>query len=214
MKTILCFGDSNTWGFVPGTGERYSLEVRWPGVLQGLLGSGYRVLEEGLNGRTTVWEDPLLPGRNGSQYLAPCLESHRPLDLVILALGTNDLKRRFSASAEDIARGVGVLLGIVARSGAGIDGGPPAVLVLAPPPLGRLSAYAEAFEGALGRSLRLAGFVKQIAAETGCGFLDISACAAVSDVDGVHFDTAAHAALGRGVARRVREIVGENQPPV
>ncbi len=110
MKKILCYGDSNTWGHIPVTGGRYGDDVRWTGVLQAALGEGYRVIEEGLNGRTTVHDDPIEGVyKNGKHYLIPCLESHRPLDLVIMMLGTNDLKMRFSLPPSDIARGVEAL---------------------------------------------------------------------------------------------------------
>jgi lysophospholipase L1-like esterase len=99
MKTILCYGDSNTWGYIPGTGERYASHVRWPGVLQNALGNGYVIIEEGLCGRTTVWDDPIEEYRSGKEYLIPCLKSHAPLDLVVLMLGSNDLKMRFAAPA-------------------------------------------------------------------------------------------------------------------
>ena len=92
MRHILCYGDSNTWGYTPGTGERHAPDVRWTGVLRRLLGEGWEVLEEGMNGRTTVFDNPMSPGRNGSAYLLTCLETHKPLDLVILMLGTNDLR--------------------------------------------------------------------------------------------------------------------------
>jgi lysophospholipase L1-like esterase len=206
MANILCYGDSNTWGYVPGTGERYAPEVRWPGVLQAELGARYRVIEEGLNGRTSVWDDPLLPGRHGAQYLVPCLESHRPLDFVIVSLGINDLKKRYSASAQDIARGVGVLLAIVKRSGAGPGGACPAILVLAAPPLGPLVAYAEAFEGSAERSARVAPILKQVADEAGCQFLNTADHLAASAVDGLHFEAEGHAALGRAVARRIEQM--------
>jgi lysophospholipase L1-like esterase len=210
IRTVLCFGDSNTWGFVPGTGERYPYDIRWPGVLHNELGAGYRVIEEGLNGRTSVWDDPFLPGRNGAQYLTPCLDSHRPLDFIIVSLGVNDLKKRFSASAQDIARGVGVLLGIIGRSCSGPGGRLPATLVVAAPPLGPLTGYAEAFEGEAGRSARVAPFLKQIAEEAGCEFLDTAEHIAVSDVDGLHFDAGAHATLGRVAALRIREMAAHN----
>ena len=99
MKTILCYGDSNTWGYNPSMGGRYARDERWPGVLRKELGEGYLVIEEGLNGRTTVWDDPIEGYKNGKTYLVPCLETHKPLDLVIILLGTNDLKMRFSVSA-------------------------------------------------------------------------------------------------------------------
>lgn len=104
MKTVLCYGDSNTWGFDPATRTRYPPRVRWTGVLAEQLGGDVRVIEEGLNGRTTRWDDPIEPSRNGLTYLRPCVESHQPLDLIIVMLGTNDLERRFDLSAADIAQ--------------------------------------------------------------------------------------------------------------
>src|SRR5688572_13370016 len=108
MKTILCFGDSNTWGYVPGTGKRYPRSERWPGVLQETLGNEFLIIEEGLNARTTTMDDPIRGGaiKNGLTYLRPCLESHAPIDLVLLLLGTNDLKHRFGLSAYDVAANV------------------------------------------------------------------------------------------------------------
>jgi len=103
MKTIMCYGDSNTWGCIPLTGQqpprRYGPAQRWPGVLRRELGDGHWIVEEGLNGRTTVWDDPLEPFRSGKELLAPCLMTHEPIDLVIVMLGTNDLKRRFGVGA-------------------------------------------------------------------------------------------------------------------
>ena len=137
MKTILCYGDSNTWGYNPSTGGRYPRDVRWPGVLRRELGDDYLVIEEGLNGRTTVWDDPIEGYKNGKEYLVPCLETHKPLDLVIILLGTNDLKVRFSVSAYDIANGAGALVQIVQKSEIGPGGRAPQVLLLAPPPCGQ-----------------------------------------------------------------------------
>ncbi len=136
MRTVLCYGDSNTWGYEPATGKRFPEDVRWPGVLARQLGEGFRVIEEALNGRTTVRDDPVEEHKNGKTYLRPCLESHAPLDLVIIALGVNDLKARFFASASDVADGAGVLVSIARRSGVGPDGGSPAVMLVAPPPCG------------------------------------------------------------------------------
>ena len=123
MKTVMCYGDSNTWGYNPATQQRYPRDERWTGVLQELLGADYRVIEEGLNGRTTVWDDPIEGYKNGREYLIPCLESQKPLDLVIIMLGTNDLKLRFSLPAYDIAEGAGVLVEIAQKSQAGPDEG-------------------------------------------------------------------------------------------
>ncbi len=143
MKHLLCFGDSNTWGYVPGSGQRFPLQVRWPGVLQARLGSRWRVIEEGLNGRTTIHQDPERDGRNARLFLGPLLESHAPLDLLILMLGTNDLMPCYASSAADVAAGVGILLDIVATSGAGPSATAPAVLLVAPP---RIKAAGMAFE--------------------------------------------------------------------
>ena len=106
MKTILCYGDSNTWGYDPSSQQRFGPEERWTGVLQKELGMEYRIIEEGLNGRTTVWDDPIEGFKNGMSYLIPCIESHKPFDLITIMLGTNDLKIRFSVSAYDIAESV------------------------------------------------------------------------------------------------------------
>ena len=108
MKRILCYGDSNTWGFIPGTGERYPADVRWPGVLAALLGRGVHVVENGINGRTTAIDDPGYPCRNGKEGLGYALLAEKPFDLVILMLGTNELKLEGGVGADRGAGGVGV----------------------------------------------------------------------------------------------------------
>ncbi len=208
MKTILCYGDSNTWGTDPVSDDRFDRDERWPGVLRLELGEDYLVIEEGLGGRTTVWSDPVEGyHKNGKDYLLPCLETHRPLDLVIIMLGTNDLKKRFSASAFDIANGVGVLVDIVHKSASGRNGGVPKVLVLTPPPLGKLTGFAEMFEGAEPKSRKLSEHYRRIAQEKGCALLDTGQVIVSSDLDGIHFEKGEHQKLGRAVAARVREIL-------
>ena len=125
MKRILCYGDSNTWGYDPVARDRFDAATRWTRVLAASLGADYEIIEEGLCGRTTIWDDPVTEYRNGRTYLIPCLDTHCPLDLVVLMLGTNDLKSRFSLSAYDIAAGAGVLVDLVQRSEAGRNGRPP-----------------------------------------------------------------------------------------
>ena len=132
------------------TGVRLPPEIRWTGVMQLELGPAWRVIEEGLNGRTTVFDDPIEPDRRGSDYLPPCLRSHAPLDLLIIALGCNDLKQRFSASAGDIANGAERLIQMARAEPVGPNGAPPAIILVAPPPLGRLSEFAEMFAGGNG----------------------------------------------------------------
>jgi lysophospholipase L1-like esterase len=208
VRTVLCYGDSNTWGYDPGTGGRYPREARWPGVLRRELGEGYLVIEEGLNGRTTVWDDPIEGYKNGKTYLIPCLETHKPIDLVITFLGTNDLKMRFSVSAFDIASGAGVLVDVVKQSATGPGGEAPRVLLIAPPPVAKLTQFAEMFEGAEAKSVRFAAHYRRVAAERGCALLDASEVVVSSDLDGIHLEAAEHAKLGKAVARKVRGILG------
>ncbi len=106
MKNILCFGDSNTWGYVPLLRRRYTEKERWPMLMAEALGSGYHVIEEGLNGRTTAFTDYLEPYRNALDYAAPCMISHAPLDFVIVMLGSNDTKIRYHVSAQEITDGM------------------------------------------------------------------------------------------------------------
>jgi lysophospholipase L1-like esterase len=207
MKRILCYGDSNTWGSDPLTGERLDDQTRWTRTLAHALGPDYEVIEEGLNGRTTVWDDPIEGYKNGYLYFLPCLETHRPLDLVVIMLGTNDLKKRFSLSAYDIAQGAGVLVTATQKSAAGRAAKAPPVLLMAPPPLGKLTDYAEMFEDALEKSKKLGAYFRQVAQELGCAFLDTSSVIVSSQVDGIHFDPQEHARLGQAVAGIVKELL-------
>jgi lysophospholipase L1-like esterase len=207
MKTILCYGDSNTWGWNPTTGERFARDERWPGVLRQALGDGYLIIEEGLNGRTTVWDDPIEGYKNGKTYLIPCLETHRPLDLVIILLGTNDLKVRFSLSAYDVANGAGVLVNVVQNSAAGPDAQAPQVLLMAPPPLAKLSEYAEMFESAVAKSKRFSRHYQRVAQEYGCEFFDTSQVIVSSNLDGIHLELSQHRKLGWAVAEIVPRLL-------
>jgi lysophospholipase L1-like esterase len=205
---VLCFGDSNTWGYSPKSAERFARTARWTGVLQAALGDGCGVIEEGLNGRTTVWDDPIEGDKNGRRQLPALLESHMPLDLVVLMLGTNDLKRRFSAPASDIAAGIERLVGIILASSSGRTGKAPKVLVIAPPPLARLTDLAEMFDGGTEKSRLLGKLYRQVAAEQGCAFLDAGSVIRSSDLDGIHLEEKEHRALGEAVAREVKKILG------
>ncbi len=208
MFEVLCFGDSNTWGYSPKSAERFARNTRWTGVLQAALGDGCGVIEEGLNGRTTVWDDPIEGDKNGRRQLPALLESHKPLDLVVLMLGTNDLKRRFSAPASDIAAGVERLVGIILASSSGRTGKAPKVLVIAPPPLARLTDLAEMFDGGTEKSRLLGKLYARVAAEQGCAFLDAGSVIRSSDLDGIHLEEKEHRALGEAVAKEVRKILG------
>ena len=206
-RVVLCYGDSNTFGWIPAVGGRLERAKRWPGVLAAELGAGWHVIEEGLGGRTTVFDDPLEPGRNGRTYLAPCLASHEPVDLVVLFLGTNDLKARFGVPASDIAAGVGALVTIALESLAGPGITPPRVLVLGLPRLGRLSELAEMFAGAEEKAARLPEHLQAVAAALGVDFLDLGGLLAYSDADGIHLDEGGHRTIGEAVARTVRTVL-------
>jgi lysophospholipase L1-like esterase len=207
-KSILCYGDSNTFGTatVPRPAGRYLRSERWPGVLAAELSPAWQVIEEGLGSRTTTRDDPIEGDyRNGERYLLPCLLSHQPLDWVAIMLGTNDLKARFSASAGDIAAGVARLAGLVLASTAGPNGGSPAVLIMAPPPLLQTVAmHGELFAGGRAKSLALAAEYAQVAARLGARFFDAGTVASFGERDGFHLDLSGHQALGRAVAAEVR----------
>lgn len=198
ITTILCYGDSNTWGTEPGTGKRLGRKVRWPGVLRQRLGRHYDVIEEGLGGRTTVFDDPLSEHRNGKTYFAPCLESHQPLDIITIMLGTNDVQTRFAASAIEIAWGMELLVGM-ARAFT------PAVLLIAPPNLARIPHIEEgAYRDAAEKMRQLPSLYRDIAHANDCLFLDASQIIVSSNVDGIHFDAAEHQKLGDAVAEVIR----------
>jgi lysophospholipase L1-like esterase len=211
MTIVLCFGDSNTHGSVPmhhrDDIRRFGPDERWPGVLRRELGAGFTVIEEGLPGRTTLHDDPIEGAhKNGLHYLRACLESHRPFDLMTLMLGTNDLKSRFAVQPLDIAESVGILLDTIARSEAGRDGKPPRVLLIAPPPLARLTFLGDMFHGGADKSQRLGTAYRAQAEKHGAAFLDAGTIIRTSDTDGVHFEPGEHAKLGKAVAGILRSL--------
>jgi lysophospholipase L1-like esterase len=207
MYELMCFGDSNTWGYSPESKERFPRDARWTGVLQKALGPDYSVVEEGQNGRTTVWEDPVEGHSSGIASLPTCLESHYPLDLVIIMLGTNDLKMRYAVSPMDIGWSARRLVTAVQKCEWGPGGRAPLVLLVAPPPLAKLTEYAELFEGGAPKSRLLAGRYAEIAAERACAFLDAGKIVRTSDLDGIHFESAEHRKLGEAMAREVKRLL-------
>lgn len=208
MKEVLCYGDSNTWGSDPADDtRRFEWPVRWPGVLQRELGAGYHVVEEGLGGRTTVIDDPLLPGRSGLALLAPLLESHAPLHLVIIMLGTNDISYAW-ATAADAADGAAAIAHLVLRGAAGAGGVAPAVLLVCPPPVGPFAEGAGPYEGAEVKSRELPGEFARVAAALRCPWLDAGEVITTSAVDGWHLEAAQHERLGAALAVKVRELLG------
>lgn len=206
-KVVLCYGDSNTWGYDPVTKDRLPADQRWTGVLAETLGAGYRVIEEGLGGRTTIWDDPLSPGRNGLTYLLPCLESHKPIDLITIMLGTNDLKQRFNNSASDIAEGAALLADQARRNGRKADGSPVEVLVIAPPPIVELADFDLMFTGARDKSRLFGTYYARFSSWYVGHFMDAGEVIVSSSLDGIHFEAAEHRKLGEAVAARVRDIL-------
>lgn len=208
VRTVLCFGDSNTYGAVPslarGGGRRYAPDRRWPGVMRRQLGSDWHVIEEGQPGRTTIREDPIEGShKSGLKALPVILESHMPLDLVVLMLGTNDLKHRFAATPADIADSIEVLVRTIQRSEAGPSGAGPAVLVVIPAPILEVGRFGDMFLGGAAKSLQLAAAIRDMAHRCGTGLVDAGALVESSPVDGIHFDSDAQRLLGSEIAKAV-----------
>ena len=208
-RTILCFGDSNTHGTRPlptldGAG-RFDHAARWPSVMGKALGPTYEVINEGHPGRTTVLDDPMTGEyRSGIRVLPALLESHKPLDLVILKLGTNDLKNCFHVSAADIAFFLDRLVRMIRASGAGLNGAAPQVLVVAPPPILEAGCLAEMFAGGAVKSHGLASAIQAMTTRANAGFFDAGRVIAVSPVDGIHYEAEAQVQLGLAMAAAVR----------
>lgn len=211
-KRILCYGDSNTYGSIPG-GGRYPEEIRWPMALQKLLGDDYTIVEEGFGGRTTVFDDPVEGGfKSGQAYLPPCLMSHSPLDLVILMLGTNDTKHRFQSSANLIANCNKILIDTIRRYGEDAEAHPPKVLLVAPIRIGEwimetdmavaFGTYAIDVAAGFGPAFEAA------AKDCGCAFLDAGKVAEPSQQDAVHLTAEGHRALAEAMWKKVKEILG------
>ncbi len=211
MKNILCYGDSNTWGYTPGTGVRYAPNVRWTGVLQKNLGSEYRIIEDGQNARTSVYEDMWSPWRCGKDTLPATLIAQKPLDLLILSLGTNDLK---FTDANGAARGAEVLVNLVhmvqaRRESSLVFPNGVRVLLVAPIHL-HPNMDTQKYSTLCGRyaeSLRFSETFARSAELCGAEFFDAASVAEPSDVDFVHMSMQSHQALGIALARKVREIL-------
>jgi lysophospholipase L1-like esterase len=218
MKTILCYGDSNTWGYDPRTEGRYDHTTRWPMVLKTLLNQQHGsssppgepewwVDEEGLNGRTSCREDPVEGDRNGLRQLIPILESHKPIDIVVVMLGTNDLKPRFSPTAYDIARGVQQVVKAIQKSETGPGNTAPKVLMICPPATVEAAPLKALFGDTIELSKKLPPMYRAMAAECGAAFLDANKHIKSSPADGVHFDPEDHRKLAEAVAGVIAEMV-------
>jgi lysophospholipase L1-like esterase len=209
MKSLLCFGDSNTHGTVPMRARdevsRFDFTQRWPGVVQALLGNDWRVIEEGLPGRTTSFDDPDEgQDRNALRYWQACLQSHRPVDAIVIMLGTNDLKAKFNASPEAISNGLNRIADMALKNTPpGV--GHPFILVVVPTPILEVGFFSDLFAGGAKKSLQLAETYSKAPWIPGVQHLDAANHCVVSRIDGIHLDATAHKQLGCAVARATRE---------
>lgn len=210
MKTILCYGDSNTYGYNPSNGFRYPENVRWTGRLQSILGDGYKIIEEGCNGRTTIFDDPLEGWKNGLGYLRPCLNSHKPVDIVIMMLGSNDLKETFHASPQQIANGAAKLVNVIQDFTTEKQGFLPQIILVSPPEIGEdicnSSFYGSFHENAINRSREFPKWYRMVAEEYHCIFLDAAEHIKPSKEDSLHLSPEGHAVLAQELAKVVCRI--------
>ena len=210
-RTILCFGDSNTYGAVPTLARngrhRFARDRRWTGVMARQFEHSWQVIEEGHPGRTTVHADPIEGShKNGLTALPICLESHMPIDLVIVMLGTNDLKARFSVTAGDISDSIEVIIRAIHDSETSPNGNPPQVLIVIPPPLSEVGWFAEMFQGGAEKSLRLNPLIVEMCTRQRVPYLDAGSIIESSAIDGIHFDAEAHRALGMALAETCKGL--------
>ena len=207
MKQILCFGDSNTWGYDGESGERLPFKVRWTGRLQKAYeGKDVRIIEAGLCGRTTVFEDPFRQGRRGTALLPTLLETHHPVDLVVLMLGTNDCKTIFGASADVIGKGITRLLDQIQEYAPRAK-----VLLMSPIYLGEKvwqEGYDQDFSPqSVTVSKELETVYERIAAERQIGYLRASDYVQCSEADQEHLNAAGHKKFAEVVYRKVQELL-------
>lgn len=206
MRQIVCFGDSNTYGFIPKTGGRYPWGVRWTSLLNEKLGlQKYRVIEEGLCGRTTIFDDPLRENRRGVQMLPAVLETHGPADIVVVMLGTNDCKTVYGATAEIIGKGIGKIIGQIKSISKGSR-----ILLIAPIHLGEQvweKEYDPEFSiSSVDVSKGLAQVYESIAQKEGIDFLNAAAYAKPSSTDQEHLNEEGHRLLAEAVFRKISEM--------
>lgn len=211
MKQILIYADSLSWGIIPLTRKRLPFEARWPGVLENGLrarGKAVRVIEDCLNGRRTIYEDPIKDGRNGLIGLQQRIEVNSPLALVLLMLGTNDFQANHDHNAADAAYGLQQLIENI-RSAPIEPGMPiPQIMVIAPPPIQTPQGdISQKFKDADKKSVGLAAAYEALSREQGCYFFDAGTVTASSRVDGVHLDVDQHQTLGLALVNFIAMLV-------
>ncbi|HEV2504056.1 MAG TPA: SGNH/GDSL hydrolase family protein [Mesorhizobium sp.] len=210
MRTVLCYGDSLTWGYDAAGQGRHAFEDRWPSVLQAELGGAARVIPEGLNGRTTAFDDHVADcDRNGARTLPMILASHAPLDLIILLLGTNDMKSFICGRAIGARQGMGRLIDIVRRLVYPMAATAPKILLVSPPAVRETTDinFSAMYGESIAESRKLAQFYAALATEANCGFFDAGTVAEATPLDGIHLDAENTRRIGAALAPKVRDIL-------
>ena len=211
-KRIVIFGDSNTWGYDAKSGGRFNEEIRWPMVAAKLLGESYRGDEEGLCGRTTCLDDPFNEGLSGLDYLLPCLQSHSPLDMLVIMLGTNDCKERFSLTGANIALGMRRLA--MKALAADVWRDKPNILIIAPGPILKeceLSDVGKNMGKCSDKSYELAGEYKLVAEDLNVGFLDAAPYVEMNDIDFMHLTEDSHKVLAKKVSEVIKNTLDNKE---
>lgn len=216
MKRILAYGDSNTWGYISGTLDRQTLycdrfptDIRWTGVLQKTIGNDYMIIEEGLPGRTITTTDPVMPEVNGMHYLYPCLLSQRPLDLVILMLGTNDLKSAYKLDATSITAHIHTMCSLIEKTLTGPHNKLPTILLVAPPIIKTALLSNDMYPyyaDAQAISEKLATQYAMLAKQKDYLFCDASGLTSFTTSDGLHLDKEGHRQLAIMLANEIQKI--------
>jgi lysophospholipase L1-like esterase len=213
LHQMLVYGDSLSWGIIPNTRQRLPFHARWPGVMENALasaGTPVRIIEDCLNGRRTVWEDPFKPGRNGLAGIEQGIEVNSPLSMVIFMLGTNDFQSMHPHNAWQSAQGLRAVLQAIRRAPLEPGMPSPGLVVVAPPPiLEPKGPIAPKFQDATSKCAGQAGEYQRVALEEGAAFFDASSVVQSSVVDGVHLDANHHSVLGRALAGFVKTLLKE-----
>ena len=216
MKNILCFGDSNTWGYdfstydeLIGSGKRLPFDLRWTGIVQNILGNEYRIIEDALNARTISHDDPYFPDRHGLKSFETALDAHSPIDLVVIQLGVNELKQMYNLTGGMIAYGIEKLVIAAKKSFYGYP--EPKVLLVAPhpvhPDIAKMIFGFVFGNDAYSKSLELGKLYKDVAERNSCEFIDCAELSfSVNTLDGLHYSKEDHEKLGKTIANKIKEI--------
>lgn len=215
LKTVVCYGDSNVWGFVPGSfntqtqqPQRFNLQDRWTGHLQAQLGASYHIVNLGRNGRTTHLNDPTgtSPPLNGRTTLRLCLKAYPSLDCILFWLGTNDTKIHYQRTCTQITNAMASLIHDVKATYTPSIKKCPKIILVAPMPIRKvppLNAYMDSTS--VITSQHLGKTYQRLAQKENCLFLDAGRYVRASHLDGVHLSKGAHNKLGKVFAHFFKE---------